>query len=182
MSPPSPRVAPAVLEALPLAVVALDGALRVVHANAAARAMLGARAGAELGDALGCAEARAGPCGAAARCAGCRIRDAALRGLAGETLRVRAFVLRSDDRGEPSDLHLLATAAPLDLDGARHAVLALEDADRLLLDPGIVRICAGCGRVGDEEGGWHPLHRYLEDRLGLASEELCDACARRGAI
>ena len=28
-------------------------------------------------------------------------------------------------------------------------------------------VCAGCGRVEDEEGGWHPMHRYLEDRLGL---------------
>jgi hypothetical protein len=175
-----PRAAPAVLDALPLAVVGVDGALRVVVANAAARATLGDSAGTSLGDAVGCAEARAVACGAGARCAGCKILDAARRALGGETVRVRAFVLRSDARGEPSDLHLLATAAPLDLDGARHAVLALEDADRILLDPAVVRICAGCGRVGDDEGTWHPLHRYLEDRLGLAPDELCDACAGRG--
>src|SRR5512141_179783 len=54
-----PRAAPAVLDALPLAVVGVDGALRVVVANAAARATRGAAAGTSLGDALGCAEARA---------------------------------------------------------------------------------------------------------------------------
>ncbi len=177
---PPPRIAAAVLDALPLAVIAVDGALRVVHANAAARAMLGAAASAALGDALGCAEARAVACGVGARCAGCKVRDAALRALGGETVRVRALVLRTDERGDPSDLHLLATAAPLELDGAPHAVVALEDADRILLDPAVVRICAGCGRVEDEDGEWLPLHRYLEDRLGLAPEELCDACGRRG--
>jgi nitrogen fixation/metabolism regulation signal transduction histidine kinase len=175
-----PRVAPALLEALPLAIVGVDGALRVVHANAAARATLGVEAGMALGDGLGCAEARAVACGVGARCAGCRIRDAALRAVGGETVRVRAFVLRSDDRGEPSDLHLLATAAPADVGGARLAVIALDDADRILLDPAVARICAGCGRVGDDDGSWHPLHRYLEDRLGLSPEELCDACAGSG--
>ncbi len=162
-------------------VVVVDRALRVVHANAAARAAMGTCAGKPLGGALGCAEAGAGPCGAGARCAGCKVRDAALRAVDGETVRVRAFLLRSDAHGDPSDLHLLATGAPLDLGGVRHAVLALEDADRILLDPGVVRICAGCGRVEDDEGGWHALHRYLEDRLGLAPDDLCDACARNGA-
>ncbi len=178
---PDPRLAPAVLDALPLAIVVVDEGLRVLRANAAARATLGAAAGIALGDALACAEAGAGPCGAGGRCAGCKIRDAALRAIDGETLRARAFLLRSDACGEPSDVHLLATAAPLQLGGARRAVLALQDADGILLDPGVVRICAGCGRVGDEEGGWHPLHRYLEDRLGLSPDELCDACARNGA-
>ncbi len=179
-SPPDPRLAAAALDALPLPTVVVDEDLRVVHANAAARATLGVEAGRALGDALGCAEADAGPCEAGARCPGCRIREAARRALGGETVRTRALVLRSDARGEPSDLHLLAAAAPLERRAGRRAVLALQDADAILLDTAVVRICAGCGRVADDEGGWHALHRYLEDRLGLANEELCDACARGG--
>jgi hypothetical protein len=176
----TPHVVAAVLEALPLAVVAVDAALRVVHANAQARATFGVGAGDSLGSALGCADADAGACGVGRRCSGCKIRDAALRATEGETVRVRSLVLRDDAGGDPSDLHLLATAAPLDLGGARHAVLAVEDADRLLLDPAVIRICAGCGRVEDDEGAWQPLHRYLEDGLGLAPDELCDACSRKG--
>jgi hypothetical protein len=179
-SPSAAPLASAVLEALPVATLVVDAALNVLHANAAARADLGAESGAALGEALGCAEARAGPCGAGARCAACAIRDAAGRALAGARVRTRGFLLRSCARGEPQDLHLLAAASPLDRGGARHAVLVLEDADRILLDPAVVRICAACGYVEDEEGGWHPLHRYLEDRLGLPIEELCGACAHRG--
>jgi hypothetical protein len=42
-----------------------------------------------------------------------------------------------------------------------------------------VRVCPGCGRVEDEEGQWHLLHRYLEDRVGLeAQDALCTTCAR----
>jgi hypothetical protein len=180
-SPPSdPRLASAVLDALPFATLVVDGGLRVVHANAAARASVRAAGGAALGEALGCAEAAAGGCGGGARCAACVIRGAVARALQGESVRARGFLLRTGARGEPADLHLLASATPLELGGARHAVLVLQDADRILLDPAVVRICAGCGRVEDEEGAWHALHRYLEDRLGIALDELCDACARDG--
>ncbi|HET8539498.1 MAG TPA: PAS domain-containing protein [Anaeromyxobacter sp.] len=168
------RLASAVLEALPVAAVAVDAALRIVHANALARALLGAAAGRSLADALGCPASGEAPRGAAA------IRDAAVRALAGERVRARGFVLRTGARGEPADLHLIVSASPLAVRGAPHAVVVLDDADRLLLDPALVRICAGCGRVEDEEGEWHPLHRYLEDRLGLALDELCHRCARKG--
>jgi hypothetical protein len=168
-----PLLAAAVLEGLPVATVLVDGALRVVHANALARAVLHAKPGDALDDALGCAP------DAPARGAA-TIRDAVARALAGERVRARAFLLRTGAHGEPADLHLLACASPLDVGGVRHAVLVVDDADRILLDPSVVRICAGCGRVEDEDGGWHPLHVYLEDRLGLASDELCGACARDG--
>ena len=59
-------------------------------------------------------------------------------------------------------------------------MLVLHDLDPILADPRVVRVCAGCGGVEDEEGEWLPLHRYLEDRLGLeAGEALCESCRRR---
>ena len=172
------RLGAAILEALPHATLLLDLQLRVVHANAAARAMFGAAPGGSLGSALGCAEPRRG-CGDAARCEGCVFFGAVKRALAGEQARARGFVLRTSEAGEPADLHLLAAAAPLERGEAEHAVLVIEDADRLLTDPGVVRVCAGCGRVQDEEGQWHALHRYLEDHIGLdAQDALCATCAR----
>jgi hypothetical protein len=160
--------------------VVVDGAFQVLHANAAARADLGVPAGRSVGEALSCAEAGSGTCGTGGRCSGCTIGDALTRALDGQRVRARGFLLRVNADGEPADLHLLVCASPVDVGGARHAVLVLEDVDRLLLDPAVVRICSGCGRVEDDEGEWHPLQRYLEDRLGLANEELCRACVWKG--
>lgn len=169
-------LAAAALEVHPHPTLVLDGALRVVGASGLARSVLGARAGGLLGDALGCVEARLpGGCGSGPRCDACAFRRSALRAVGGETVRERGFVLRGDGPGH--DLHLIVRAGPL-AHGGRLAILAFDDADELLGDPDVVRICEGCGRVRDEEGGWHPLHRYLADRLGLeASGPLCEDCA-----
>jgi hypothetical protein len=150
----------------------------VIYANAAARRLLGAREGEGLGEVFPCLEPQApGRCAPGSRCAGCAFRRCVERALAGGQARERAFVLRSGAAGEPADLHLIASAVPFDHGGVRHAILAVDDANAILADPGVVRVCAGCGRVQDEEGEWHPLHRYLEDRLGIESGgPLCGRC------
>ncbi len=176
---PGPRqLGAAVLDAHPMPTLVVDAAFRIVLANRAAQRLLGARDGVKLGEVLCCVEAGApGGCGAAARCAACAFHRAVERALREESVRERGFVLRSGPGARPADLHLLAFAAPFDRDGAPHAILSLTDANALLADPGVVQVCEGCGRVQDEEGEWHPLHRYLEDRLGLeACGPLCDVC------
>jgi len=175
--PSEPALAVAILGALPCPTLVVDAEYRIVHANASARRAFRAGAGSKLGEVFACADVASGRCGEGSRCAGCAFRGAARRALAGEPARARGFLLRTGEGGEPADLHLLAFASPLEVDGARLAVLVLQDVDQLLADPGIVRVCTACGRVADEEGGWHPLHRYLEDRLGIAGDQLCGACA-----
>jgi hypothetical protein len=170
------KLAAALLDAHPSATLLVDGALRVIHANAAARLLLGARGGAGLAEVLPCVDAAApGRCRAGALCASCAFRRCAERALGGEVARARGFVLAAGRAA--ADLHLAGSAVPIAHAGARHALLALDDANAVLADPAVVRVCAGCGRVQDEEGGWHPLHRYLEDRLGIEpAGPLCDAC------
>lgn len=167
----------AALDAHPIPTLILDAHLRVVAANGAARRTLGVQEGIPLGDALGCVDAKLpGGCGAGPRCAECAFRRTAQRAISGETVRDRGFVMRGD--APEHDFHLIARAGPFAHGGAGLAILALDDANDMLRDPGILRVCEGCGRVKDEEGGWHPLHRYLEDRLGLeVPGPLCDACA-----
>ncbi len=179
---PVPRGTPrqlcaATLDAHPVPTVVADGGLRVVCANAAARRLLGAREGVLLGEALACVDSRApGGCGSSLRCGSCAFRRAAERALQGETVRDRGFVLRGEGE-EHGDLHLLASAGPLEHGGATYAILALEDLNAMLGDRGLMRVCEGCGRMKDEEGGWHPLHRYLEDQLGIeAPGPLCPEC------
>jgi hypothetical protein len=157
--------------------VVVDKDLKVVAANRVARRALGVQLGVPLGDALGCLDAKLpGGCGAGVRCADCAFRRTARRAISGETVRDRGFVMRGET--PEGDFHLIARAGPLGLDGAELAILALEDVNEMLRDPGILRVCEGCGRVKDEEGGWHPLHRYLEDRLGIENAgPLCDDCA-----
>jgi len=171
-----PGLTAGILEALPVRTLLVDRELRVVHANAAARSLLGARPGAAMGVALGCVEGAALVCGQGARCAGCAVRCVAERAIAGEPGRARGFVLRAGGGGLPADLHLLVSAAPFAYAAAPHALLAIEDVDEILADPGVIQVCGGCGRVEDD-GEWHELHRYMEDRLGLeVAGELCADC------
>jgi hypothetical protein len=170
------KLAAALLDAHPSPTLLVDASLRVVHANGAARRLLGAREGRRLAEVLACvAPAAAGRCAPGTRCASCAFRRCVERALAGEPARERGFVLGAG--GAAGDLHLIGAAVPFEREGVRHALLAVDDANAILADPGVVRVCAGCGRVQDEEGAWHPLHRYLEDRLGIeAGDVLCAAC------
>lgn len=174
---PVPRpFASSVLDAHPMPTVVVDATARVVFANVPAKRALGVREGVKLGEALACADAKDDACGLGPRCSGCAFRRVALRAVAGTPGVERGFILRAGP-GNPEDLHLLAFATPLERDGAPHAVLAFADLNALLGDPGIVKICEGCGKVQDEEGAWHALHLYLEDRLGLETAGgLCDDC------
>jgi hypothetical protein len=159
--------------------VIVDGRLMVVSANELARRLLGAGEGVPLGDALGCVDARLPEgCGGGQRCNECAFRRTAQRAIAGETVRDRGFVMKGD-RPE-DDYHLIARACPFESDGGRLAILALDDLNDILRDPGVLRICEGCGRVKDESG-WHPLHRFLADRLGVETAgPLCDDCSDGG--
>jgi hypothetical protein len=165
-------------DAHPVPTLVVDAGARVVSANASARRLFGATEGMLLGDAIGCADARSpGGCGSTARCGGCAFRRAAERALAGERARERDFVIRGDPAQGKGDAHLLVAAQPLRHEGQALAILALTDVNAVLADPDVVRICEACGRVQDDEGAWHPLHRYLEDHLGLGDGgPLCDDC------
>jgi PAS domain-containing protein len=169
-------------DAHPIPTLVVDGELRLVTANASARRLFGATEGTLLGDALGCIDAASpGGCGAGDRCGGCAFRLAARRALAGERSRARGFVIRGEQGERGGDVHLIAAAVPLRHEGHGFAILALSDVNAVLGDPEVVRICEGCGRVQDDDGAWHPLHRYLEDHLGIGENgPLCEDCVAGG--
>lgn len=170
------RLGASILDAHPYPTILVDRARRVVHANAAAAAALGAKAGQDVATAMGCTERAAG-CGTGGRCSRCGIDRVLASALAGDPARSRTFLLRTGPHGEPADLHVLASAAPLARGGSPHAVLVIQDVNDLLTDPDVLRVCAGCGRI-EEEAEWYPLDRYLDDRLGLeAGDALCPRCA-----
>jgi hypothetical protein len=172
-----------VLDAHPLPTLVVDAGARVVYANTSAKRRFGVREGLKLGEALHCADAEADECGNGPRCSACAFRRATLAALAGTPSMERGFVLRGEHPGDPEDLHLLAFTSPVERDGTTYAVVAFADVNEILGDPGIVKVCEGCGKVQDEEGAWHPLHLYLEDRLGLETAGgLCDVCHDGGLV
>lgn len=173
------KLGAAIAEVHPHPTVLVDRTRRIVFANAAARDRLGARAGMDLGSALGCAELGDGRCGTEKRCARCAVDRVVERALGGERTRRRAYLLRTGPGGEPADLHVLLSASALQRGGSAHAVLVLQDLNELLADPEVLSVCAGCGRI-EEDAEWYPLARYLEVRLGLeAGDALCPTCAGR---
>jgi hypothetical protein len=173
------RLRSSALEAHPNPTVLVDRERRIVLANAAARDALDVRAGRDLGSALHCAGGTCEGCGGSARGARCPLDRVVRSALAGRSARGRAFLLRTGARGEPADLHVLASAAPLARRGAPHAVVVLQDVDALLEGADLLRACAGCGRVEADDGEWYPLHRYLEDRLGVELPgPMCPRCGR----
>jgi hypothetical protein len=177
-SPATRTLGAVAFESHPIPTLVVESGLRIVAANASVRRLFGATEGDKLGNALGCMDARSpGGCGSTERCGGCALRRAAERALAGERSRERGFVIRGDQGDRPGDAHLIAAAVPLRHDGQAFAILALSDVNAVLGDRDVVRICEGCGRVEDDDGAWHPLHRYLEDHLGIENGQLCVDCA-----
>jgi hypothetical protein len=168
------------LEDHPVATLLLDGELRVLHANAAARALLDPASTSGAGEILRCLEAATaeGGCGSGGRCGHCLVRRVARSALAGVAARERAFLSRSG--GGASGIHLLAAAAPAARAGRPAALVAVTDLAEVLALPAVLTVCAGCAKIRASAGGWIPLSAYLDERLGVeVSHGLCDGCARR---
>ena len=54
---------------------------------------------------------------------------------------------------------------------------ALAEVSRL---SGLLAICAGCKKIRDGEGRWHPIEFYLQERFGLRfTHTMCPDCVRR---
>jgi hypothetical protein len=54
---------------------------------------------------------------------------------------------------------------------------ALAEVRRL---SGLLVICAGCKKIRDDEGQWHPIEFYLQERFGLRfTHTMCPDCVQR---
>lgn len=124
-------------ESIPCGVLIVDSERRVQAVNNVLEQTFGI-SGAEVfdkrgGEALGCVHAFENPkgCGFSEQCQTCRIRGTAMDAISGKHIqRNRAFVeLRVDGRSR--EIKLLVSAAPLDYEGERLAIILLEDITEL---------------------------------------------------
>lgn len=122
----------------PVAVLMLDGAYRITQANRAAARMGGLTrkevVGRVAGAGIGCLNSLHDPrgCGYGATCDHCELRSAIRSAIAnGNVVEGLAVTLPAAASGGTTNRHLLVSAAPVDLAGARRVLVSLQDITRL---------------------------------------------------
>ena len=177
-------IAQAALDALPFPIFVVDDDLRVLGLNKTAENLVGLAPELLLkqknGEILHCIHNYESPlgCGSSKGCADCVIRksvQSAYQGTRSTHQRARLEIKEGDNVREAL---LLVTVAPFEAEGARYAVLVLEDLHTLLASGSILPVCMHCKRVREGEQ-WSRLEKYLDDQLDMkVSHGICPECLR----
>jgi nitrogen fixation/metabolism regulation signal transduction histidine kinase len=178
----------ALVDAYPAATMLVDEDVRVEHLNESARQLLGSvtslnRRGGELLHCVhaGVADGAPGSCGEAKACEDCVVRGSVAAALdSGAVRRRRAFMQLNGKQGV-TELYLLVSAAPLQVDERKLCIVTLEDVTELVNLRSVVALCAHCNRVRSGQGGdWQRLEAFLKERLDLdCSHSICEECLDR---
>lgn len=175
----------ALFDAYPAATLLVDADVRVEHINDSARQLLGSvsnlnRRGGEL---LHCVHSDEHPqgCGHAKACEDCVVRGSVAAALgSGAVRRKRAFMQVKEADGQVSEVYLLVSAAPLQVEGRQLCIVTLEDVTELVNLRSVVSLCAHCSRVRSGQGAWQRMESFLKDRLDLdCSHSICEECLDR---
>lgn len=181
----------AVFEAVPTPTFLVDDDRRVHLCNRAARAFVG-RDGEGVsaslkrqGAYMRCVHAAEHPegCGHSESCSDCVVRQSVERALNGPERVVRRPANVELQRGSRVErLTVLLSAAPVAIEGARLAVLTIEDVTEITRLRAIIPICSACGRLRDEDRGdeWLRVEAYLKSRFDVDfTHGLCRPCEDR---
>ncbi|RMG96944.1 MAG: PAS domain-containing protein [Candidatus Dadabacteria bacterium] len=181
------QLAPRVLTALPVALVVLDPDFAIRAINGRAERVFGGSAvevvGQRPGDAFHCVNALASDagCGHSVDCGQCLLRRAGRRALEGETVEQEEFRVRvRTARGTEEERIVLLTAAPLEHEGSRLAVLLLQDVTVLHRLRGLVPICAACKKIRRDDESWEAIEAFIQEHShAFFSHGLCPECLER---
>jgi len=174
----------AVFDAYPAPTLLVDSDVRVEQINESARQRLGSltslnRRGGEL---LHCVHADEAPggCGRAEACQDCVVRGSVAAALGtGTVRRRRAFMQLKSEQGV-SEVYLLVSAAPLQVEERRLCIVTLEDVTELTTLRSVISLCAHCNRVRSGQGVWQRVESFLKDRLDVdCSHSICEQCLDR---
>lgn len=177
-----------VLNAMPLPIFIVDHDANVFGFNEAALQMLAAEPKEILrrraGEILHCVHSRdvAEGCGRSPFCRDCLVRSAVDAAFKERTVvrRKGRVELVKEGKDRPREIHLLATAVPVNHpDGGEFVLLTLQDISELVELKRILPICAHCKKIRDDEQYWHQVEEYLNAHMDLEfSHGLCPDCAR----
>jgi len=174
----------ALFDAYPAATLLVDADVKVEHINESAKQLMGnvSHLDRRGGDLLRCVHAEEGPggCGRARACEDCVVRGSVSEALGtGAVRRRRAFMKLRRPEGV-SEVHLLVSAAPLEVEGRRLCIVTLEDVSDLVNLRSVVSLCAHCARVRSGQGTWQRMEAFLKERLDLdCSHSICERCLDR---
>lgn len=174
-----------VLDAMPSPVMVVDEDVRVLEWNSAAAKLVGDEPTLVLrkrgGTVMSCVHAQGQPdgCGAGAGCRDCVIRSSVAEALDGRKLsRRRTRMEIASDKGVDV-VHVLVSAAPIEIDGDRLALLILEDITELIQLRSLIPICASCKKIRDDQDYWHQVDDYLIRNMAMDfTHGLCPDCLK----
>lgn len=180
------RAIQSVIDALPDPVFLVDDDLGILTFNRAAAPLVGDEPVARLhvrgGDAIHCLEAVNSPdgCGSGPRCGSCAIRTSVRESRRNGAIVRRKTRLARIEGGKRTDLFLLVTASPLEVDGRRETLLVLEDIRGWIDVQALLPICAGCKAVRSTPDDWERIEAYLEAHLDVGfTHGYCPDCLAR---
>jgi len=177
-----------IFEAVPTPTFLVDEGNRVRLCNRAARRLVGRDADGisallkRQGAFMHCVHAAEHPdgCGHAEACSECVVRRSVEKAMASPGVARQTANVELHRGSRVESLTVLVSASPVEVEGARLAVVTIEDVTELTRLRSLIPICSGCGRVRDEGDEWQRIEAYLKARLDVDfSHGLCEPCERR---
>lgn len=184
--PPEDRgYAQALLDALPLVALVVDGERRIRALNKAARELLRQDpfelVGRRPGEALDCENSVRHPlgCGHAAECRDCLLRNSADEAIRGQASLQRELRVAPRGRRDEGMIFLLS-ASPLRDEDGDGALVCLQDVSALHRLRGLLPICSGCKKIRREDEAWEALEAFIENHSHAHfTHGLCPDCLDR---
>ncbi len=174
------------LDAFPMAVVAVSGDRRLLAGNRALAELFGdpteviARQGG-AGDLARCVNAitRSEGCGHTPACAQCMLRLSAEQAVRGARIVNREVHLKRQSAGGFADQVFLISGAPYHPAGSPVcALLFIQEITALHRLRGLVPICASCKKIRGSDEDWQRLERFIEEHSYASfTHSVCPECA-----
>jgi PAS domain-containing protein len=184
-TPPVGGFLRALIDAMPVFVLAVDEDVRILDYNRAVAALLSAKPEQVLrhrgGEVLHCLHSSDVPegCGRAPYCADCVVRNSVNAAFAERRVVRQRATLELQADNAVTQFHALITASPFVHDGGRFVLLVIEDVNALRALQKIVPICAKCKQIRNDKGFWAAVDEYFHVNMDLDfSHGLCPKCAR----
>jgi PAS domain-containing protein len=175
-----------IINAIPSAIFIVNQNLQIIDINQAASEFYGAGSDAILkklcGEVLHCLHERKSEagCGTTAHCPDCVIRISVELATRGNTVSRQKHEMKIQRGSKLETAYLLISAAPLEYDGERLALLTIDDITQITELKNLLRICAECKKIKRDDKLWENLESYLRKHSDIRfSHSICPDCSRK---
>ena len=175
-----------ILDAIPSMIFVMDRNIQIFYANSAALAFLGESEQTVLfqkgGEALHCLNATKSPlgCGHSDQCKQCAVRNSVAAAIQeNKTFQTRTRMAISNQATQ-RDIHVIITAAPLQVEEQLLAVLTIQDISEVTEMRSLIPICANCKKIRNDKQYWEKVEVYLKTHLDVNfTHGICPDCAQK---